>query len=142
MNNMSKQFTHDKKKKLLYKINKLTSKKDMIKIYKIILNHKKDEEITKNNNGIFMLFHDLDDEVYFKLEKAINKILKNELSETLSAERKTYKVYDKENCPVQNGLTKKLKLSNTEKNLLKRKQYDENINSDSEKYITCRWSEH
>ena len=43
-------------------------------IFKIITSHNKD--YTENANGVYIFFHNLDDEVYEKLETYVNNIYK------------------------------------------------------------------
>lgn len=63
-------FTFKQKEKLLGRIKAIANKNDYIKIFQIIYN--KNTDITENNNGIFIMFHDLPDDVYKKIDHYLN----------------------------------------------------------------------
>lgn len=132
---MDKKYSAKKKKKIAHKISKLTEKEDLVKIFEIIYEH--DKSVTENNNELFMYFHNLDDEVYDKIEivlKAVKERDKLKIdSETSSVEM--YKPYVQDDLSMHNGLSPKLKYSNREKSLIKRRQYDHNINIDNEESV-------
>lgn len=131
-------YTHDKKKKLAEKISKIKKKEVLVKIFEII--YADNKNITENNNGLFMFFHKLQDSTYEKLENYIkelnNKRQLNKsttLTESDSTEKKEFIPYSKDEFPAQDGMGPKLKFSNKEKNLIKRKRYDKYISNESGK---------
>ena len=131
---MSEKYTHDMKKKLANKIKKIKKKEDMAKILNIILVD--NPSYMENKNGLFMFFHKLKDCTYEKIDKELKNINRKKKyytesinSENLS-ERKEYRPYAQDEFPSQQGISPKLKFSNREKSLIKRRRYDKNINED------------
>jgi hypothetical protein len=168
---MTTKFTHEQKKKLARKIEKVKSKQDILKIYKLISSE--DARYNENSNGIFMFFHKLSDATYNKLDQFLYKTNKthhyykdsvNEkcLSESfLSADDATDQDLNS-NSVVQTTNSKlkldnnadennvenhteniernsKLKFSNKEKNLIKRKIYDKAITEVDTDIIYCKF---
>lgn len=132
---MPEKYTHGMKKKLANKIKKIKRKEDIARILNIILAD--NPSYMENSNGLFMFFHKLEDSTYNKISEELKKINKTKKyfnessinSETLS-EKKEYKPYAKDEFPSQQGISPKLKFSNREKSLIKRRRYDKNINQD------------
>lgn len=133
------QYTHDKKKKLAEKISKIRRKDIMIKIFEIIYADNKD--ITQNANGVFMFFHKLKDTTYEKIEDHLKKCeaqRKRKLNadgsspcDSDSTEQREFVPYTQEEFPGQEGMSPKLKFSNKEKNLIKRKRYDRSLTNET-----------
>ena len=123
-------FPHKRKEKLAAKISKIKRKKDLVKIFEII--REDSSTVTENNNGMFMYFHNLKYETYIKLEKYISQTNQQNYSTSTNSEesthKKEYKPYTIDDFPSQQNFSPKLKYSNKEKNLIKRQQYDDNIN--------------
>lgn len=67
-------YDHDKKLEIVKKINKIKKKEYLINIFKIIT--RDNNEYTENNNGIFIFFHNLSDDIYDKIDTYINYIYK------------------------------------------------------------------
>lgn len=134
-NNTATKYSHKKKKRLAEKISLIKDKKTLATIFGYIYEDNKD--VTENNNSIFMYFHKLTDETYAKIDKEIkknNKRKKKSNDSTSSdnySEKKEFKPYSHDEFPSQKNFSPKLKLSNREKNLIKRKIYDYDINIDS-----------
>lgn len=125
------------KKRLVNKIQKLKKKEDLARIVSLIMDD--NSLYVENNNGIFMFFHKLQDDTYLKIENELLIINRNKTnsaanSDTLS-EKKEYQPYSADDFPSQKGISPKLKFSNREKSIIKRKQYDENISQDIETNI-------
>lgn len=130
---MEKKYSYEEKKKLANKISKIKKKGDLVKIFQII--YGENQSVTENNNGFFMFFHKLSDPTYVKIDiflKQLNKKRIEESSETLSSEKKEYRPYTEEDFPSQKGICPKLKFSNKEKNLIKRRIYDKNMNNQND----------
>ena len=125
-------YSYEKKKRLADKISKIKKKDDMVKILEIIYENNKN--ITENQNGLFMLFHNLDDSTYHKLDAYLRSISKKRgstgsiTSDSIS-EKKEYKSYIDDEFE-NNRLNPSLKYSNKEKNLIKRNRYDNLIGSE------------
>ena len=127
------EYPYEKKVHLVDKISKIKSKKVLVKIFEIINEDNKD--ISINSNGIFMYFNKLNNDTYYEIEHFLRQInKKNKLNSTSSDDnilKKEYKPYVVDDFPSQKGMCPKLKYSNREKNLIKRKRYDNNINSEN-----------
>jgi len=130
---MSNKYTHNDKKRLADKISTIKKKEYLFRILNII----KDEtnSITSNNNGLFMYFHNLSDITYDKISDIIEEY--DSEYDCLDKEYKifvtkaSYKPYSTDDLPSQTTMSPKLKYSNKERNLLKRKHYDSRISSDT-----------
>lgn len=143
----SLKYDHAKKTELVRKINKIKKKEYLFNIFKIITSSSKD--YTENTNGVFIFFHNLDDEVYKKIENYVNNIYKlhkknsslksiinSELSDNIMVYSETINEDSiessqiKNNDPYNNKDTKELNknLSNKEKMIIKRKKYEEYLN--------------
>lgn len=129
---MNNTFTFEKKKKLADKISNLKRKEDIIKIFEIIYEH--DKNITETQNGLFMIFNDLSDAVYHKIDlylKSITKKQSSPISENLS-EKKEFVSYVKNEFPDQEQFNPKLKYNNREKNIIKRQRYEKMITTEKD----------
>lgn len=136
---MDKKYTHEEKQKLADKISTIKRKKDLVKILDIMSKDK--ISVTENNNGLFMFFHKLEDKTYHEIEKYLEyiknrKVYSDSATSVGSANSESYKKeyvpYTNEEFPSQNGISPKLKFSNKEKNLIKRRRYDHTINSENQ----------
>ena len=135
-------YDHNKKAELAKKINKIKKKEYLLNIFKIITNSSKD--YTENTNGVYIFFHNLDDEVYEKLDSYVNNIYKlhkknsslksiltSELSDSIMNISETIDDYD-DNTDTNNKVSSikdiNKQLSNKEKMIIKRKKYEEYLN--------------
>jgi hypothetical protein len=129
---LKKHYDHAKKMELVKKINKIKKKEYLLNIFKIILLHSKD--YTENNNGVFVFFHNLSDEVYEQIDNYVNHIYKlykkstnilniynSELSETYLINSDT------------NEIENDKKLSNKERLIMRRKKYEKYLDQNQEK---------
>ena len=117
-------MNHENKEKLARKINKIKNKQHLIEIVKIIKKDVNAGNIVENNNGLFMMFHNLSDDTYSKIEKFFKKHTK--ISDTTSEKYSTElppDINNNDNYIYENQ--SKLKYSNKEKCIIKRKLYDE-----------------
>ena len=129
-NKNDSKFDYNKKMELVKKINKIKKKEYLINIFKIITSENKD--YTENTNGVFIFFHNLSDDTYEKLETYVNYIYKlhsknnqniNVLSDSLNS------INVSELLEISSSATDVNKnLSNKEKMLLRRRNYEEYIN--------------
>lgn len=123
-------YSYEKKKRLADKISKIKKKEDMVKVLEII--YEDNKNITENQNGLFMLFHNLDDATYIKLEAYLKTLSKrkniNSVTSESISEKKEFKSYVQDDL-IQDGIN--MKYSNKERNLIKRSRYDSIKNSEN-----------
>ncbi len=130
-------YDHNKKLYLANKINKIKKKDYLVNIFKIITMSSK--EFTENTNGVFVFFHNLDDDTYEKLETYVNHIyklhkkknsIKNILSSDISDSIINYSETIETDTIVKESDTDEMskELSNKEKIILRRKKYEEYLN--------------
>ena len=110
------------------------SKKILIEIYHVV--QEDSPEVSENSNGMFMFFESLKDETYVKLQKIIdnhNKTIKSaSTTDSSTSEQKSYRPYFHDEFPSEREMNHKLRYNNKEKSLIKRKQYDKEINENEE----------
>jgi hypothetical protein len=140
---ISKKYDYAKKMELVKKINKIKKKKYLLDIFKIILLYSKN--YTENNNGVFVFFHNLDDEVYEKIELYVNDIYKLHQRNNVDLTAKSFITSiqsDNSDIIIDGSDTFDLNtsadynnekgLSNKEKIIMKRKKYEKYINQNQE----------
>ncbi len=115
-------YTHEQKEKLARRINKIKNKQKLIDILKIIQNDPSYDGMTENNNGIFMLFHKLSNETYYKIEKYLKKNF-NVTSDDPFTDSQSINIDSYTNDFDLDHQTK-FKYSNKEKCIIKRKLYN------------------
>lgn len=134
-----KKYDYNKKMELVKKINKIKKKKYLLDIFKIILLYSKN--YTENNNGVFVFFHNLDDEVYEKIELYVNDIYKlhrkinfdlatKSIISTIHTENSNSDIIIESSDVFDNNNEKEL--SNKEKIIMKRKKYEKYISQNQE----------
>lgn len=121
---MDKEYSIEDKKKILRKIEGIKNQNHIEKIKNIIMNENPELSVTKKSNGILMFFHNLNKSTYKKLDLFFEK-LDIEKINTISA---TYS----DNNNISNSESElydspKIKLSNSEKKILKKKEYQTQI---------------
>lgn len=123
-----KKYTHTEKKILSNNISKLSNNSDIKNICSIIKTDPTFDcatSVTENSNGLFMHFHKLDNSTYEKISLYLESIKNTNTSEASSDERKSFTPYKQDEYELQPSEGQKLKYSNKEKNLLKRKKYEQ-----------------
>jgi hypothetical protein len=120
-----KVFTFEEMEKLAHRISKIKNKNNLEAVRDIILTCNPGLSVTQNTNGLFMCFHNLTNETYNKLSTYIKKIKVNSNSLSDTSENAEYKPYTSNEYPFEGNA--KLRYSNKEKNLIKRKMYDKQI---------------
>ena len=129
---IEKQYDHSKKIELVKKINKIKKKEYLINIFKIIRLHSKD--FTENNNGVFIFFHNLNDDVYEKIENYVNKIYKMHKKIPNMINFYNSELSDSQNiCSDTIEIENNKNLSNKEKIIMKRKKYEKYLDQNQEK---------
>lgn len=129
---MSNRYTHQEKKRLAEKIGKIKKKEYLIKILKIIKKEK--QGITSNDNGLLMYFHDLNDDTYDLISEVVEEYEVEHTEDNVDKifiEKASYQPYATDEFPSQSKISPKLKYSNKEKNILKRRRYDNIHSSDN-----------
>ena len=128
-------YTHEKLKRLVERIEKVKKKRHLKKIYQII--KEDDVSMNQNSNGVFMFFDQLSMITYEKLEDYLDSLKKKEVdastSSVTSSDNHIYHSFY--NDGISHTITPKLRYSNREKNLIKRKNYDDEINQSEENVI-------
>jgi len=132
---MDDEYPYEKKKRLANKISKLKKKEDMIKILEIIYDDNK-QNVSENQNGIFMLFHKLNITTYQKINSYLKSINKNNsnCNTTCSDQCITSdssNIYSTNDSFDHDKLNHKIRYSNKEKNIIKRQRYDDHITSEN-----------
>lgn len=144
---MSTVYTHKMKEKLFDRISNVKSKKDYVRIYEII--YEKNKNITENQNGMFVMFDSLDNDVYIKIDEFLSTIearKKKKKTNTNSDNNTQFRQisadsdsnisrYGYHNKDSGAKLENRLKYSNTEKNIIKRNMYGRNIRNEDSNVI-------
>jgi hypothetical protein len=127
---MSGEYKIDDIKKLLSKIENLKERKHIEKIKKIIFKENPELALTKKSSGTLLFFHNLSQSTYKKIDNFFNKLeqkqiesITNSLSESYDKTLSDIKLIDDDKHIV--------KLSNSERKIMKRKEYYNQINSDN-----------
>jgi len=129
--NNKKEYSFERKKKMASKISDMTDKTILRKIQAIIRAENSNPSAKKTNNGLLMFFQNYTDETYQKIEKLLNN------HEQEKIERQTRSVTEMSSEDPNTNYTvsrTRLRYSNREKRLIKRRQYETIIN---EKIIDC-----
>ena len=114
-------YKYNDKIELVKKINKIKKKEYLINIFSIISSST--DNYTENNNGIFIFFHNLDNEVYNKIGDYVNLIYKiNHQTSITNIINSDSQILNSENNNESDD-DNELSLSNKEKILLRRKKY-------------------
>lgn len=123
----TKQYSFYHKKKLAYRIEKIKTKKNYLKLFKII--NEDSNKYTTNSNGVFFNMNSLKNSTIDKIEEFLDELDKsneiNNLANSIDTEFTPYSIDDfSDYKPIGP------KLSNHEKKILKRNNYkkkDSNI---------------
>ena len=132
-----KKFTHYDKKRIVYRIEQIKSKKNYIKLFKLI--NSENIKFTNNSNGIFININSLSDESLYKINNFLNLINNtNDMFDVEIANSSVdtdYKPYSIDEFSDYKSYGPKL--SNYEKNIIKRNRYmdeSDNLNIIYKKY--------
>ncbi len=134
---VKKIYDYDKKMELVKKINKIKKKEYLLNIFKIILLQSKD--YTENNNGVFVFFHNLNDETYEQIEIYVNKIYKIHSKKSSSNIMSIYSdLSDSQNycsdiIEIKKNYDRDMQLSNKEKLIMKKKKYNDYLDRNQDK---------
>ena len=125
-------FDHSKKIELVKKINKIKKKDYLINIFRIINTFSKGYDI--NNNGVFIFFHNLPDEVYEQIENYVNNIYKlhkksTNLLNLYETDFSESQIISSDTIEINNReINNDKELSNKEKLIMRRKKYEKYLN--------------
>ena len=133
---MSIEYKIDDIKKLLKKIENVTNDRIHVeKIKEIILKENPNLSITKKSSGILLFFHNLSQNTYKRLDLYFQKLEDNKIlniSSILSDNNPSSTNSDEVVLNSDDVFgSPKIKLSNNEKKILKKKQYHKDINNDN-----------
>ena len=124
-------FNYELKKELAKEIEKIKKKKYLLNILKIIFENEPNKKFIENDNGIFMFFHNYKNETYIKIKNYIKKIKNNKKNTTsedsITLSENKYIPYESDNANMSNLKINSIRLSNKEKNLIKRKVFSNNL---------------
>jgi hypothetical protein len=121
---MNNNYTYEQKEKLARRINKIKNKSKLIDVLKIIQKDSSYDGMTENNNGIFMLFHNLSNDTYYKIEKYLKKNFNNASDEQFTDSQSTNNIENSYMNDFDLDNQSKFKYSNKEKCIIKRKLYN------------------
>ncbi len=133
---MNKNYSYDDMEKLSHKIQKIKKKKNLEEIRDIIIENNPNLKITENSYGIYLCFNELSFETFVKLEKYTKKYFDNE-NQTKSVSNYNYPTSSQNNDNQNNDSilyeqNSRLKFSNKEKTLIKKRLYDKALKINSE----------
>lgn len=130
---MSKTYSIEDKQRIADRIGKISNVKTLEKIRNIIMTENSDLHYSKTSAGIIFYFHNLKDITYLKLEQFFEKLESERILTHKTTSDTTDKMYDNINTLTETYETStQYKLSNREKNIIKRKQYEKEIGGDEE----------
>jgi hypothetical protein len=125
----------EKKKRLAKEISNMRNKTHLKKIKEIIFEENPEIAVNKDNRGMLMFFQNLSYRTYIRLDKFLKKIEKEKLErQTLSITENSEQLLMSSDADVNadtvdySKTRTRLRYSNKEKNLIKRQQYEKNIN--------------
>jgi len=125
------EYKIDDIKKILSKIENLKERSHYEKVKEIIYKENPNIETTKKSSGTLMFFHNLTQNTYKKLDMFFKKIENNKINtitNTISeSNEKTLS-----DIPDNNLSEPKIKLSNAEKKIIKKKEYHKQISQYSD----------
>ncbi len=149
---MSKIYTYEDMEKLSQKIKKIKKKKYLEEIRDIIIDNNPKLNITENSYGIYLCFNELSNNTFVKLDKFVKKCIElEEITKTNSEYNFINSIQsDKEDKETNSNFfdsNSRLKFSNKEKNLIKKRLYDNALKINSEinefekNYLNCSSSD-
>ncbi len=122
-----KKFSHYEKKKIVYKIEQLKQKKHFVKLFKII--NKETNNYTQNKNGIFININNLSQKTLEQINIFLLKLEEEDDIIDSTTSSIGYQPYSMDEFSDYKSYGPKL--TNHEKNIIKRNRYEKNIKSES-----------
>lgn len=142
-------YPFDKKKKLLEKINKLSSRADFEQVSKIIAENNPELGSMKNANGMFMRFDTMTTKTYLELTSFLDKVDKRKQKQMVNTIRESSDVFSQEEDDDKNftlsgtrdshvtsekNISKKLRLTNAESHILNRVKYENELKKNESEF--------
>ncbi len=127
---MTDEYKIDDIKKILKRIETVKERQYIEKIKDIIITENPDISFTKKSSGILLFFHNLSQNTYKRLDLFFEKLESeklNTISATFSESNNLSNSDDSNNSNVYDS--PHVKLSNSEKKILKKKEYHKQINN-------------
>lgn len=128
------EYKIDDIKKILTKIENLKERRHIEKVKEIIFKENPNVSTTQKSSGVLLFFHNLSQSTYKKLDIFFNKLELdkiNRITNTLSDSN------DRTISELSDKVEHEIKLSNAEKKLIKKKQYHQQIeNNTDDVYIS------
>lgn len=127
-------YKFDDIQNLYFKIQKIKKKSVLENIRDIVVDNNKNLSITESNNGIVFLFNRLSQDTYNKLEKYLDKYYQSEIEKNTTSINNSNDNFSElikdsdQNLSYENS---RLKFSNTEKTLIKKRLYDKALKQNS-----------
>jgi len=124
-------YNFDKKKKLATRIEKLKNKTHLHRIRKIIFEENPDATSRKSQNGYLMYFHNYTNETYINIENYLKSIEENKTKSIFGTNEYYTEIDSIKTTNVESNDTdyettrSRLRFSNQEKRLIKKRQYAE-----------------
>lgn len=117
-------WSHEQKKKLAARVQKLKKKRQMVRVLEMVVADSAVdlEQCTENHNGVFMFFQSLHDATYEKIDEYLTDV-ESKVAD-LSSEQPDYSNY-RDEFPSEHRMSPKLRYSNREKTLMKRRRYNQ-----------------
>jgi len=130
----SDKFDHGDIEKLANKIEAIKDKNQLKEIMDIIITHNADTIISNNNNGCSLIFSDLTNDTYIEIRNYIKKLKSKNASGSITntdAIRSTENLKTEDNTAMEFTDNSRLKYSNREKTIIKRKIYETKIEEEN-----------
>jgi hypothetical protein len=126
---MNTAFDYIAKKQIIERINQLSRKSDFINVFNIIKKYNKNLNFSENENGIYIMFHNLSNETYSNLNKYLNDhLLPNQDYSKFIEHVENYNM-----CAKNNDTEVYDSFTNAEKDIMKQKYVSE---MESDKNVT------
>jgi hypothetical protein len=129
----SNEYNIDDIKKLLSKIEAIKDKNHIKKIKHIIFKENPELNTIKKSSGTLLFFHNLSKTTYKKIDKFLNKIEQQKLESITTSLSESYDKTLSDIKLIDTDENHVVKLSNSERKIMKRKEYYNQINTDSNK---------
>lgn len=128
---MDNAYTFEKKKKLVDRIHKLSSRSEFEQVKKIILEKNPELDSMKNQNGLFLQFNYLTNDTYVEISSFLDKNDKLKLKRLKEEVMDTSEIVSDEETFTNNNsdknMSKKLRLTNTESHIINRVKYEKEL---------------
>lgn len=133
----NKEYTLDDKRKLASKISKIKNKAQLRRIKDIIFEENPDVSTTKSSGGVLMYFQNFTTQTYFRIDKflkAIDMKKAEKLRESIKSTEAYLSSEFTENETDYSKVRNRLRLSNKERRIMKKKEYEKDMNLVDEEY--------